>query len=527
MSGTPGTSLPGAPSGEVPLLTVGRLVRGLEARGFGVAVRGLDGEGGSLADVRQDSRTVGPGDLFLAWRGSRHDAHRFVGEVAERGAAAALVEDFVDGVEIPQIRVADGRSAAAVAAMLVLGEPASGMRVTAVTGTNGKTTTALLVRHLLGAEAPAAALGTLGVVGPDGEVRRGTGGLTTPGPAELAYRVRDLAEEGVRELVMEASSHALDQRRLDGLDIDIAAFTNLTRDHLDYHGTMDAYRAAKARLLSLLSGTAEVVVNAGDPAWRALPRVEVPLRPVGVAGEDMSGVPECRERRPALQAHGVTLSGAGARFDLIEEGRGEAHPVHLPLLGRFNVENALVAAGVALAAGHPLEAVARGLSRVEAPVGRMELALADPVPVILDYAHTPDALARALETLRPLYPGRLFVVFGAGGDRDRTKRPDMGRVAADGADFAIVTSDNPRTEDPDAIVDEIAAGMPASGEGRTWIRVTDRREAMARALREARPGDAVLLAGKGHETYQVVGTEVRDFDERVVLRELLAEAGAS
>ena len=521
MSGPPGATSPGASDGAARTLTVAELARRLAARGFDVAIRGLEGEGRPLVKVRQDSREVEAGDLFLAWKGVHHDAHDFVGKAAEQGAAAVLVEDFVEGVEIPQLRVADGRAAAAVAAMLVLGEPASGMRVTAVTGTNGKTTTALLIRHLLGARSPAAALGTLGVVGPDGDVREGTGGLTTPGPVELAHRVRGLAEEEVRDLVLEASSHALDQRRLDGLQVDIAAFTNLTREHLDYHGTMADYRAAKARLLSLLSEDAEVVVYAGDPAWRELPRIEVPLRPVGIAGEERLGVPESRKRHPALLAHDLILSGTGARFDLGEEGAGKTHPVHLPLLGRFNVENALVAAGVALAAGHPLEAVARGLSGVTAPVGRMELALTEPVPVILDYAHTPDALARALETLGPLYPGRLIVVFGAGGDRDRTKRPEMGRVAAAGAGLAIVTSDNPRTEDPESIVDDIVAGMPAAGEGRTWIRITDRREAMAQALREARPGDAVLLAGKGHETYQVVGTEVRDFDERVVLRELL------
>ena len=523
MSGPPEARSSGASEEAVRPLTVAGLARGLEARGFEVTLRGLEGEGRPLLNVRQDSRDVSDGDLFLAWKGVRHDAHDFVTEVAERGAAAALVEDFVEGAGIPQLRVTEGRAAAAVAAMLVLGDPASGMRVTAVTGTNGKTTTALLVRHLLGARSPAAALGTLGVVGPDGDVRKGTGGLTTPGPVELANRVRGLAGEGVRELVLEASSHALDQRRLDGLQVDIAAFTNLTREHLDYHGTMADYRAAKGRLLALLSKEAEVVVYAGDPAWRELPPVEVPVRPVGIEGEAMPGVPESRERRPALVARNLTLSGTGARFDLGEEGREEVHPVHLPLLGRFNVENALVAAGVAMAAGHPLEAVALALSGVAAPVGRMEVALTEPVPVILDYAHTPDALARALETLRPLYPGRLIVVFGAGGDRDRSKRPEMGRVAAVGAALAIVTSDNPRTEDPEAIVDDIVAGMPAAEEGRRWMRVTDRREAMARALRVARPGDAVLLAGKGHETYQVVGTEVRDFDERVVLQDLLRE----
>jgi len=529
MTGSPGfdgsntLSSGQTPSGRSPGL--GELARLLRERGLDVEVRG--GEGVALTGVEQDSRKVVSGDLFLAWKGTHHDAHAFLGDAMARGAAAALVERFVEEVELPQLRVSNGRSGAAMAAMMVLGDPSAELRVTAVTGTNGKTTTALLARHLLGTAAPTAALGTLGVVSPDGRVRDGTGGLTTPGPAGLARTLRGLVDEGIRGLVMEASSHALEQRRLDGLRVDVAAFTNLTRDHLDYHLTMEAYLGAKAHLLELLSEDAEVVVNAGDPAWSGLPPVQARVRPVGFAGEAAPGIPAGGERLPALLAHGVRYSGTGARFQLGEEGQAETHEVRLPLLGRFNVENALVAAGMALAAGQPLATVAANLSGAPAPAGRMEITLTEPVPVILDYAHTPDALERAMETLRPLYPGRLIVVFGAGGDRDRSKRPEMGRIAAEGPGFAIVTSDNPRTEDPAAIMDDIVAGMPADGEGRRWIRVEDRRRAMARALEIAEPGDAILLAGKGHETYQVVGTEVRDFDERVILRELLAgEVGA-
>ncbi|TVP47305.1 MAG: UDP-N-acetylmuramoyl-L-alanyl-D-glutamate--2,6-diaminopimelate ligase [Gemmatimonadales bacterium] len=518
-------------SGRLPVarpLELARLSGMLRDRGLGAELRmpgGGAGDGAgdtvALTGVAQDSRLIDPGDLFLAWKGTDHDAHDFLGDAMARGAAAALVERFVNDVEIPQLRVADGRSGAALAAMLVLGDPSAELRVTAVTGTNGKTTTALLVRHLLGNSGPSAALGTLGVVGPDGRVREGTGGLTTPGPATLARRIRALVDEGVRELVMEASSHALEQRRLDGLRVNIAAFTNLSRDHLDYHRSMEAYFEAKAHLLGLLSEDAEVVVNAGDPAWSGLPPVKARVRPVGFAGEPAPGIPAGGERLPALLAHRVRYSGSGSHFELREEGQSGSHEVRLPLLGRFNVENALVAAGVALAAGQALETVAANLSGAPAPTGRMELTLTEPVPVILDYAHTPDALERVIETLRPLYPGRLIVVFGAGGDRDRSKRPEMGRIAAEGTGFAIVTSDNPRTEDPAAIVDDIVAGMPAEAEGHRWIRIEDRRLAMARALEIAVPGDAILLAGKGHETYQVVGTEVRNFDERAVLRELL------
>ncbi len=506
-----------------PAVSLSRIADVLRGQGLEAELR-APGDA-AVHGVAQDSRTVVAGDLFLAWKGTALDGHDFVADAAFRGAAAALVERFVDDVGIPQLRVDDARRGAAVAAMAAVGDPQERMHLSAVTGTNGKTTTALLLRHLLGTREgwKAAALGTLGVVGPDGRVREGTGGLTTPGPATLAHRLRELADEGVTHLVLEASSHALEQHRLDALRFDVALFTNLTRDHLDYHGTMEAYLEAKARLAGLLSGDAHVVVNAEVPAWKGLPALPARLRPVAVEGYDPEALPEARGRDAALLAREVTLAGTGARFRLEEEGRGDAASVALPLLGRFNVENALVAAGGALATGLTLAQVAGALASAPAPAGRMELAVTDPVPVVLDYAHTPDALARALETLAPLYPGRLIVVFGAGGDRDRTKRPEMGRVAAAGAGYAIVTSDNPRTEDPDRIIDDVVAGMPAGG---PWERVTNRRDAIARALEIAEPGDAILLAGKGHETYQVVGTETHPFDERVVLAGLLEGRGA-
>jgi UDP-N-acetylmuramoyl-L-alanyl-D-glutamate--2,6-diaminopimelate ligase len=501
----------------MPPVSLARIAHVLREHGLDIELRAP--EDAAVRGVSQDSRRVSPGDLFLAWKGTAFDAHDFVAEAAASGAAAALVERFVEGVDLPQLRAKDGRLAAGIAAMVAVGDPARKLRLTAVTGTNGKTTTALLLRHLLAQQGKAVAIGTLGVVGPDGRVREGTGGLTTPGPAELAHRFRALADEGVEEVIMEASSHALDQRRLDALRFDCALFTNLTRDHLDYHGTMDAYLGAKGRLLELLSGRAEVVLNAGEPAWASLPAIGAPVRPVRIGEARWPRRPDGASTRPGLSALHLRLGGTGSNFRLVEEDDARDHAVALPLLGRFNVENAIVAAGGARAAGMPLEAVAQALSEAPAPAGRMEVTATEPVPVILDYAHTPDALARALETLAPLYPGRLIVVFGAGGDRDRSKRPEMGRIAAEGAGWAIATSDNPRTEDPDRILDEVVAGMPADG---PWERIADRREAIARALEMARPGDAVLLAGKGHETYQVVGTEVRPFDERVVVRDLLS-----
>ncbi len=468
-----------------------------------------------------DSRTLRSGEIFLAWRGTRVDAHDHIESALGNGAVAAVVERFVD-VTIPQLRVSDARRAAAIVAHLLEGEPTRGLTLTAITGTNGKTTCALLIRHLLTPLGPSAAMGTLGLVGPDGSVRPGSEGLTTPGPVELARQLRQLASEGVTTVTIEASSHALDQRRLDGIELDVAVFTNLTRDHLDYHQSFKDYREAKARILLLVRDEGGVVVNGGDPAWALLPPIDARLIVTRLEDEEAVGRPAGRgERLPDLVADGIALSGEGSRF-MVRWG-GEEVAVSLPLLGRFNVENALSALGAALLLERPLGEAAEGLADAPPPVGRLELTVRDPVPVILDYAHTPHALERVLETVRPLYEGRLILVFGAGGDRDREKRPQMGRVAARGADLSIVTSDNPRTEDPEVIVDEIIEGMS----GGRYERIPDRREAIERALRVARTGDVVLLTGKGHETYQIVGTERRPFDERLVVREILGSGRAA
>jgi UDP-N-acetylmuramoyl-L-alanyl-D-glutamate--2,6-diaminopimelate ligase len=477
-----------------------------------------------LTGVTQDSRSVAEGDLFLAWKGTTADGHDFVTAAARAGARAAVVERFVEGTDLPQLRVAHGRRAAAIVAHELFGRPGDRLRITAVTGTNGKTTVALLARHLLARAGTAAAMGTLGVLGPDGRPLPGSGGLTTPGPVELARTLADLASSGVTSVTLEASSHALEQRRLDGLAVDAACFTNLSRDHLDYHGTFDRYLAAKARLLDLLRcEDSGAVVNGNDPAWAGLPSVPGRLLVTRVEGEGNGALqpPGARRRLPDLRVSRVELTGTGSRFRV--EWDGEEHEGRLPLLGAFNVENAATALGAALLAGLPLSDAAAGLADAPAPPGRLEIAVTRPVPVILDYAHTPDALRRALEALRPLYPGRLIVVFGAGGDRDAAKRPEMGRAAVEGADVVIVTSDNPRTEDPERIIDQIEAGMG----GAPHRRLVDRREAMGAALDEARPGDAVLLAGKGHETYQEVGPERRPFDERAILGELLGDGGGA
>ena len=455
--------------------------------------------------VCQDSRATQRGDIFVAWKGVTTDAHAFVADAAATGAVAVVVEAAVSGTPIPQLVVTDGRAAGALVANAVLGDPSRDLFLVAVTGTNGKTTTALLTRHLLTPHGPAAAMGTLGLVGPDGAARPGTEGLTTPGPVQLASWIRDLADEGVRSLALEASSHALAQRRLEALRFDVAVFTNLTQDHLDFHENLEEYFSAKARLVELLEEEGTLVLNRDDRAWDRI-------------SWDGHTVTFALGREADVRALDLELGAAGSTFRLVTAG-GTAR-VELPLLGRFNVENALAAAAVALTLGLSLADVAAGLSGAPQVPGRLERVTAEPVPVLIDFAHTPDAVAGVLDTLRPLVGGRLVVVFGAGGDRDRTKRRPMAEAVARVADLAIVTSDNPRTEDPECILDDLEPGLMGS----SYERITDRRAAIARALEVARPGDMILLAGKGHETYQVVGTERRPFDERRVVRELLQGA---
>jgi UDP-N-acetylmuramoyl-L-alanyl-D-glutamate--2,6-diaminopimelate ligase len=317
-----------------------------------------------------------------------------------------------------------------------------------------------------------------------------------------------MGDQGVRAVALEASSHALAQHRLDGLRFDVATFTNLGRDHLDYHSDQQAYLASKARLLELLKPRGWAVVNGMETAWRELSVPEDRTLTFGIS-EDAD-----------LVARDLVLLSHGSRFSL--RFGGEQMEVELPLLGAFNVENALAASGIALAAGLALDETAERLSSAPPVPGRLEVVMGNPFTVLIDFAHTPDALSRILWTLRPLTPGRLLVVFGAGGDRDKGKRPEMGQVVSEGADLAFVTSDNPRTEDPDSIIDDIVEGMAWT----SYHRITDRREAIRNALETAEPGDIVLLAGKGHETYQDLGDIRIPFEERVIVQEFLEETGA-
>lgn len=458
-----------------------------------------------VSGITDDSRAVVHGDLFCAWQGTSSDSHSFV-PVAERaGAAAAVVERAVQESSLPQLVVSDGRRGAAAAASCVYGEPADQLILAGVTGTNGKTTTSWLIRHLLSAEKPAALIGTLGLWLDARAAVEGTESLTTPGPVDLAALFRTLLDRGVGAAAMEVSSHALDQGRVHAARFDVAVFTNLTRDHLDYHGTVEAYLAAKRSFVRLLRADGAVIVNADDPAWDGLTE----QAPRGIT---YSTDPA---RNADLRAVNIRLHERGCDFDLVIAG--ERIPVGLPLLGDFNVQNALAAAAAVFALGAPPRAIAEALAHVPQVPGRLERIATRPCPVLRDYAHTPDALERVLNTLQPLVRGRLVVVFGAGGDRDQGKRPLMGEIAQRLADLPIVTSDNPRTEDPDAIIDQIAAGMRAGH----YTRVTDRRAAIKLALDSAQPTDLILLAGKGHENYQIVGTTKHSFDERVIVRDLL------
>ncbi|MGH7718174.1 MAG: UDP-N-acetylmuramoyl-L-alanyl-D-glutamate--2,6-diaminopimelate ligase, partial [Gemmatimonadaceae bacterium] len=385
--------------------------------------------------------------------------------------------------------------------------PARELRLVAVTGTNGKTTTAGILRHVLDAPAArSASIGTLGVLlGSEGEPMPGGSGLTTPGPVELQRVLRALVDRRIQTVAMEVSSHSLDQRRVEGVTFEAAVFTNLTHDHLDYHTTMEAYFDAKARLISYLAPSGTAVVNADTPAWDALPTVPRRIT-FGLA--------------PAadVRAESVCSHPTGSRMVLVV-GR-ERHSIHLPLIGDFNITNALGAAAAALALGVPVDRIAARLESVPQVAGRLEILHESPT-VLRDYAHTPDALERSLLAVRPFVQGRLLVVFGCGGDRDRAKRPVMGAIASRLADFAIITSDNPRSEDPERILDEIETGMG----GTAHERVEDRRAAIARAIELARPNDVVLLAGKGHETYQVRGDVRLPFDEKEIVAEIVRGRG--
>jgi UDP-N-acetylmuramoyl-L-alanyl-D-glutamate--2,6-diaminopimelate ligase len=469
---------------------------------------GLTAAGGADATVTAleiDSRKVGPGTLFAALPGSQVHGARFVAQALGQGAAAiltdragaALASEALDGSHAALIVAEDVRATLAHAAALWFGPVPE--TVVAVTGTNGKTSVASFTRQIWeGLGKRAVNLGTTGI---EGHVSA-PGNLTTPDALALQDRLADLRRAGVEAVAMEASSHGLDQRRLEAVPLEAAGFTNLTQDHLDYHGTMEAYFEAKLRLFTeLLPDEGIAVVNIDDPYGARVAEAVAARQTVEVI-------------RVAQYSPEAELKIAGRRLDetgqeLLVRAWDKPHRVRLPLIGAFQAMNVLVAAGLAVAASEEIEAVIGVLPGLKGVRGRMQLAgrRHHGAPVYVDYAHTPDALETALKALRPHVLGRLHVVFGAGGDRDRGKRPLMGRAAAAHADVVIVTDDNPRSEDPAAIRAAVLAGCPDATE------VGDRAEAILRAVDALEAGDALLIAGKGHETGQQVGDVVYPFDD--------------
>lgn len=483
----------------------------LVARGLAQRVQG---DASTLVrGVRHDSRTVEPGDLFVAVPGSNVDGAKFVADALARGAAAVAVERAL-AIDAPQLLVEDARRALGALAAAVYGDPTEALRVVGVTGTNGKTTTTWIIDEALRALGEAPAL--LGTVESRGPGTRAPAPYTTPEGDAIARFARSAVDGHATHLVMEVSSHALAQHRADAVHFDVAAFTNLTQDHLDFHTTMDAYFEAKARLFTELSPRVSVI-NIDDPWGKTLAaRVRGGLLRVSRAGAADLAVERWSTDRDGLRA---TISYRGSSFALAS-----------PMLGAHNLDNLLLALGCLLAMDVDMGDAVRAVEAARGAPGRLERVDGlNGVRVLVDYAHTPDALERALAALRPVTPGRLIVVFGCGGDRDRAKRPIMGEVAARGADLAFVTSDNPRTEDPFAILAAIEAGVLAGGMARTAVLgsdargydlIEDRRDAIRRAIEAARPGDTVLIAGKGHEDYQIRGATKVHFDDR-------EEAGAA
>lgn len=460
--------------------------------------------------LTEDSRRVRPGALFAALPGTRQDGHDFVPQALAAGAVAVLGgrSDFVPGGGIPYLRVSQPRRAAGIIAHVLAGEPGQGMRVVGITGTNGKTSTACLTRTLLeSAGHPTAQFGTLGYfVG--GETLDAP--HTTPFAEDLAALFARARAAGMTHVVMEASSHAIEQDRIAGIPFAVAAFTNLTQDHLDYHGSMEQYLASKCKLFSELDPVSgHGVINADDPYASAfLAACRAPVTTYGDGG--------------MVRAVAPAVDGEWTRFTLATPwGTG---PARTRLLGRHNLYNALCAAAIGGVLGLEFEKICGGLEAIARVPGRFERVDAgQPFLVVVDYAHTDDGLRNVLEAARLLEPRRLITVFGCGGDRDRGKRPKMGAVAARLSDFCIVTSDNPRTEEPARILADIIPGLVLEGkiEGEDYEVIENREAAIRRALAMAAPGDLVLIAGKGHEDYQIIGNSRIHFDDREVARAVL------
>jgi len=464
----------------------------------------------AVSGIAYDSRAVARGQVFVALKGQHADGAAFIRQAIDRGAAGIVAEQPVPAdAAVPWATVDNPRLALAWLAAAFYGHPSRELRVVGITGTNGKTTTAYLVASIF--EAAGIRCGLLGTVAYRIGVETIDATRTTPEAPDVQALLRRMVDEGCGACAMEVSSHALSLARVDGMTFAAGVFTNLTRDHLDFHGDMDAYFRAKRRLFEMLPDGAPGLINLDDPRGAAL--VEATARPVTYA-----------IGRPADITPGpLSFSLEGLVFD-VRTPRGTLH-VRSALVGRPNVSNILAAVAAATALDVPFDAIERGIAALAGVPGRFQTVSVpgSDITVVVDYAHTDDALRNLLDTARPLAQGRLITVFGCGGDRDRTKRPLMGAVAGRLSDVIVITSDNPRSEDPARIIEEIQRGITADtrrADQRQYA-IVDRRAAIARAIELARPGDLVLIAGKGHERYQVIGDRVLPFDDAAVAAEAL------
>lgn len=449
--------------------------------------------------VREDSRLIRPGELFIARPGTRCNGSQFARDAQQKGAVAIVTQTPIPDVDLPQILVSNAAQAASTLAHAFHGNPSHHLHVVGVTGTNGKTTVTYLIRHIL--QSVGQKCGLIGTVELDDGVRRIESNMTTPGAVELAELLANMKQNHCRACAIETSSHALDQYRVWGIRYSAAGFTNLTGDHLDYHGTFENYASAKARLFEQLPSDAVAAVNLDDPSHlRMIRDCQARLVTFGIKQPA-----DYRAVDPMVTMHGTTF--------ILHAPDGKTE-VSLKLIGRHNIENALCAIAICCERfGLSIHQVAKALRQATGAPGRLQpVALGQPFAVLVDYAHTDDALQNVLGALKPLTKNKLRVIFGCGGDRDRTKRPRMARVCEQLADVIYVTSDNPRTEHPQTILSEIVAGFSIENT-KPIIIEPDRRRTIEQAISDAQPGDIVLIAGKGHENYQIIGSTRHPFDD--------------